>query len=530
MEIDDLLVLRHLLNRHPRYAIFGCGQCGVAILNSLRTYSLPMPMYFLDETVTRPAVAGIPVRLLTGAPKKELDAVVIGSDFHQSRMRQRIAAHFGEEFTVLDLLRSSCLPVEAKTYFQRVTTHSRATEMLFSMNVNQLGANQKARIHFIFQDPSLWPSWETLWTACLADPAVDARMIMCPRETQPLSRNLTAQPLLDFLRSRNIDPIPFDEYEMDERKPHVVVLQTPYDHSDRPKWLHADAIRAKGIRVAYVAYGLEFDESPEPGGHLDQIHYMLNVHRNAWRVFTCSRLIRQGYADFCPAGSEHVRVLGHPKFDGLHDLSRFPLPDHIRKKAGGRSIIVWQLHFPVNSYGAGKVGYHTLPFDRTVAILNILQEQNDFFLLLTHHPRFKEVSIQRGVATGPDIDAFLDQANNGTNSALYATPDYRPVLAAGDAFISEISSLLLEMIATQRPVLHVHDIPVRFNPFGRSIVSSYYTGTSPSDVRAFVEMLRSGEDALAEARRDALKNIEFFDGRAGERIKNHILAELRAGK
>ena len=531
MEIDAVLALRQLLERTPRYALYGSGKCGQELLRLIRDFAMPMPVCIMDDSPKCSALLGVPVRPSGSAQADEIDAVLLGSDVHQVRMRDRIEEFFGKEMKVLDILEPVCAGSEARTLAKLRIADIQATETLFRMSRRFPHGGQKVKIHFLVQRESLWPSWQSFWIACAADPRVEAKMIVCPEgygEGDDASFDCSRK--IDFLTGFGIQALSVEAYDITAESPHVMVLQNPYDFATRPAWLRADSLKARGIRVVYISYGLESDKAKEDGGNLDRMHYGLNTHVHAWRIFTCSEHVKAGYARLCPVGDKHVRVLGHPKFDGLYDLSKFRLPEATVAKIGGRRVVVWQLHFPVNYIGGGVAGWHTLSFGRNVEILNYLQGQDDIFLLLTHHPLFKARSVLKGAATEGEIDRFLAQASGGRNSALFDGPDYRCALAVGDAFISEISSLLIEMIATQAPVLHLQDIPVLFNQFGGGITSAYYHGTGVDDVRGFVEMLRRGEDPKATERRKALKQyVPFFDGKAGERIKEHIVSELLRG-
>ena len=117
--------------------------------------------------------------------------------------------------------------------------------------------------------------------------------------------------------------------------------------------------KRKGTRIVYIPYGIEIADTE----HARDAHFNNPVVRNAWRVFTFSERMREDYCLMCP-NSTAVKCVGHPKFDGLYHRERFPLKEEIQKRAAGRRILVWHVHFLVGTVPFAKysVAIHEPPW------------------------------------------------------------------------------------------------------------------------------------------------------------------------
>ena len=88
---------------------------------------------------------------------------------------------------------------------------------------------------------------------------------------------------------------------------------------------------------------------------------------------------------------------------------------------------------------------------------------------------------------------------------------------------------MVEAVCTGVPILYMHnkeyDEPL--TPAIQPIIGTYYQGTGFEEMKEFVVQCQQGEDPLREKRIQAFReNIPYFDGKCGERIKDHIADAL----
>ena len=523
MKLSGKKVLRSLLGGHQRYAIYGAGKCATDLLAYLLANDLPMPSVVLDDDPKNDMLLGVPVMAPRPDMRGQFDVVLLGTNTFQHDMRRRAREIFGTDTPVIDVLRDNFNTAEPA--ITEDTILNKNTDILFQMNRRDPQPNEKVKVDFLLHSAAHLSSCESILKACIADPNVQTKILVGQiNEFRGQTR----------LESLGCELQRLENCNLDSDAHHALIVLRPYP-SDFPAWMRVVChFKEHGIRCVYVSYGIEYDDSRE-SGFLKTIHFRMSLHRHAWRIYTCSPVVRRDYGRYCSAGNAHVRYLGHPKLDIIHDSSRYPLPAELKDKIAGRRIVTWQLHyFDYSRYGRGGIirsagRFHNPPFKETKRILDYLQrEQSDFFVLVTIHPLFHQRAVQEGVATQVEIDAFLARIESSENTAWYRELDYRSGLAAAEAFISEHSSLLIEMILTQKPVLYLEDIPVTHNEFGEGIISTYYKGTGLEDVIRYLDMLRRGEDSKKEDRRKALEEfIPLRDGKSGERIKDDIVRSIR---
>jgi hypothetical protein len=525
MNLSEQNILQSLMEPHQRYAIYGAGTCCVQMISRFRTMGLHPPAVILDDNPRVDTLQGIPVRAPTEQAIKGLEAVVLGSDTHQHGIRKRIAEVFDWNIPVLEILHDNLVAGEGDP--GDCSTASQNTEILYQLNRLDPAPGAKLKIYFLLNSIGHLSSCESVIHACIKEADVETKIITCPRKEYRNGAD-------DFssLAQLGCDIVPIDEYDACSDLPHVLIVMIPYQSQWFPSWMKMpNFFKERGVRCVYISYGIEYDTSTE-SGHLRKTHFKMAIHQHAWRIYTCSPLVLRDYGRYCPAGKEHVRFLGHPKIDRIYNKDDYPLSKQLQNKIGERKIITWQIHHYDCTRFEGvkkpRPGFHNIPFKETCRILRYLQkEQDTFFALVTIHPYFHHRAVSEGVASRAEVDRFLKQLNDSDNSAWCEHLDYRYALAAADAFISEHSSLLVEMTLMNKPVLYLEDIPVTHNDFGSGIVSSHYKGKGVEDVATFVDMLNRNCDDNALHRRKALeKYLPLRDGKSGERILNDIVESI----
>lgn len=112
---NDALLHAYILERLERcaletssVALFGAGVHAVYILNLMCKASaagrrMPKIAMILNDNPSEAALSGIPVALPNIEQRTRFDAVILASDYHQTRMRQRCNEVFGADLPLVDL-------------------------------------------------------------------------------------------------------------------------------------------------------------------------------------------------------------------------------------------------------------------------------------------------------------------------------------------------------------------------------------------------------------------------------------------
>lgn len=401
------------------------------------------------------------------------------------------------------------------------------SNLLFNLNRIDLKKSEKLRIHFLYIADSYWPSWESFYKSCIEDPNLDVKLIFL--DTKDTSLHTSQYEFSEsFLIKNNIDYIRYRDYFPDEEKPHVIVYQSPYNvNYDVFKKVRPDFIVKQGIRIVYIPYGIEYDVSIN-NNNLQNLQYNHLVHKLAWNNFVMHSDIKEGFYNHCQTGGSHVIVSGHPKFDCYFN-QKFDLPSDLLKKAKNRKIVAIQIHC-YNDMDCTKKGrIHSVPFEEHLKILNLLKEYKEYFFVYTIHPAYKTRNVERNFCSLDDYLSFVSDIKNSDNMYLYQG-NHQALLANADAFITENSSLMIEMAFFDKSVLYLYDVPIAKKPFAQKIADTFHHGHTWIDVQKFIENILFKKDNFLELRKKYQSDIfprSLYDGKIGFRIKERIIEKIK---
>ena len=397
---------------------------------------------------------------------------------------------------------------------------------MFNQNKILAHNNEKIRIHFLYIADSYWPSWESFYKSCIQDHRVDVKIVFLNTKDTIL---YTSQYEFSekFLHDNNIPYIEYDDYFPEEEKPHVLVYQTPYNvNYEFFKKVKPDFITQQGIRVVYVSYGIEYDLSVS-NNHIQNLHYGHMVHELSWLLFVMHKDIKDGFFKHCVRGGDHVYVSGHPKFD-CYINQKFSLPKDLIKKARGRKIIAIQIHCYNDSDCKGCKRIHSVPFNEHKKILNTIKQYKDYFFVYTIHPAYRTRNIKKGFCSLDDYLSFVSEITTSENTYLYQG-NHQSLLVNASAYITENSSLMIEMAFFNKSILYLYDVPISKKPFAEYIANTFHHGHTYKDVKEFLDNIVFKNDSLLELRKTYKANIfqdNVYNGKIGERMKEKILNKL----
>lgn len=348
----------------------------------------------------------------------------------------------------------------------------------FEYNLEQ----QKIKVYFLFHSKAFWPSWESFWEACKSDCLIEAKMIFCPVKKQGQGFSGQFDDAKQWLIDKQISFVEVDDIDFDRDKPDVLIMQTPYDEWHRYPHHHSFEFAARGIRIVYISYGLEFTESKDDIKH----QFRQPVQVFSWRIYTFCKNLLADYARFCPAGSAQVRCLGHPKFDALFEARRISMPKWLKDKINGRKVICWHPHFPCDySRKNGEKVLSTFSWAENLKILNYIKnDTKNFYIFMAHH-MFFGVFENRYQVPAEEIAAFQKQLREASNSTIWED-NYPEVLGWCDAFLGERSAVTMEMITTGKPVCYLAPCSEIYNRFGQEVINAYTCARNYEQVEEFL--------------------------------------------
>ncbi len=378
---------------------------------------------------------------------------------------------------------------------------------------------ERIRILFVMQVPSLWANWHTVYRAFAEDERFTTMVVLSPfRHEHGTLANLDAA--RDLLLQEGIPFHQWGFFDLESACPHVVFLQSPYDDT-RPAHLQTASLVAAGCRVAYIPYGLEI------GGGAANLRWQfdLDIHRSAWRIFARSSRHARMFARHCSAGNGHVVVTGHPKLDLQAPRNDNGLAARLSARIGQRRVVLWTPHFSVGSPAA----WSTFRLYGDV-IMEAVAAREDLFLLVRPHPLFFSAMRTNGFWDAAGEESFRARIEAAGNMALDETADYHDAFSLASMLLADGGSFLLEFLPTGKPVAYLHHPQGPGLNDDRDLVESYYVVRSVEDVLPVLKAGLDQGDPMRERRMAMLPEYLYkVDGRAGERIRDHVHAALLAG-
>lgn len=384
---------------------------------------------------------------------------------------------------------------------------------------------ERIEVLFMFQAGTVWASMESVYNSCIKDNRFNVKLILISETTVEKSHMVGAK---QFLDENRLSYELYEDVDFNTYNPHLVFIQFPYDAAFHTPETLSIQFKRKGIRVVYIPYGIEISDTEIAR----KDHFSSFVVENCWRLYTSCEGLKKEYSKYC-RNRRAVRVTGSPKFDGVYHKNSFPLKNEINKKANGRKIIVWKMHFPKKIKENGKIYQITPYIAEYIKFAKNLDKYQDLFFVVMAHPKMLKGVVSSDVQ-GDDslmqqVKDLFDTIKLNSNVYIDADDDYRYSFYHADAIIMDRSAVMIEAAMLNIPVLLMKNeeyseamtIPVE------DVKKCFCQGTTCEDMNNFIYDYRTGKDNMASERLDVIQNVfPFLDGKCGERILEDIVSSL----
>ncbi len=385
---------------------------------------------------------------------------------------------------------------------------------------------EKARVLFLFEVASFWPSWESVYEAFLADSRTEVRLALMTRRAIEHSQMVSAR---SFLEEKRYDYVDADGFDLESFRPHVVFMQSPYDLTFHPPALLSLSLKKKGCRVVYIPYGIEIADTVTAR----RDHFQNFVVENAWRVYASSERMAEEYRKHC-MNFRAVRALGSPKFDYWAEGTKDLLPKAVQAHAQGKKVVLWKMHFPKDIMDKGRRVMITPDLEEYLEFAGTIGRYEDVFFIFLPHPKIihgiEAYDVQGDGKLIKKTAALLALLRSQPNVLICEDDDYRPALASADAIMLDRTGTMVEAAMTGAPILFMENREYREKwtlPI-EALTASFAKGSEGGDMEKFLEAVLAGETEKYLGYRRALEqNFPPADGTCGIRIKEDILAALK---
>ena len=379
----------------------------------------------------------------------------------------------------------------------------------------------KIKAVFFLQETFVWPSFESVYEAFIADPDCEAKLVYVPFE------HVNKEPNYDDMKTYKNMGLPVihcQNYDLAVESPDIAFFLKPYDSI--PKQFYIDDVEKIVLRSVYIPYSVKWvDHKNMP--LLTRYHFQLPLQDKAWKIFDTPKDIRESYAIYGKRGGENIETVGHPRFDSILKFvkMRKEIPENWKIKTEGRKVVLWNTHFINRSKGNSDSVWATYE-SFGEKILSYFLENESLVLLWRPHPFFISGLLNSGIMTKSEIDKMKAIIGKSKNLILDTSGDYRIAFSIADALITDASGLLSEFLEVDKPILYTFNAE-QPSFVRKKLLPAFYTASTWDAILDFINIIITGEDRKMDARKDAREYLGIDPQiNIGTRVKEICVRDL----
>ncbi|MCR4691041.1 MAG: CDP-glycerol glycerophosphotransferase family protein, partial [Lachnospiraceae bacterium] len=323
------------------------------------------------------------------------------------------------------------IPVSTRAYFdylmkleELLSGDENVSEL--EMLLGEVKDKTREKIHTVFltQEPSCWPSIESVFRAAQASEDVEASLVYTPFYHVNF---LDQFDYYDDYQAMGLPVLRHYEYDLPGDSPDVVFMIKPYGNTPDPYQFRE--LETVVPRAIFVPYGMEITVDLAKTGFQYYLQY------KAWRHCAYGPIVKEYGTQYGYRKGENIVVWGHPKADLYRDLDagRDSIPEEWKTFINGRKVILWTPHhlIELDSNGTGT----WLIWGEK--ILKLAFDNPDIVFIIRPHPLMVGALINSKAMTQGRYDRIRKKIDASPNIIWDDSSDYRAAFYASDAIITD---------------------------------------------------------------------------------------------
>lgn len=378
---------------------------------------------------------------------------------------------------------------------------------------------RKLEVAFMPYKISMWDSMESIYREAMNDPDCNCYVVPIPY----YEKNDQGE-IIKFCYEGNefpgdIQTIPFEMYEFENRKPDIIYIHNPFDNYNKltmvqPRFFSENLAKYTDMLV-YVPYYVA-------GGSGTTATNVAPAYIYATRIVAQSDVFKDALVRIgVPSGK--ILSLGSPKLDAMltamnktHDI-----PPYWRYAMNNKKVFLF--NNGITNLLSVEEWYEQLEYT-----LNYFIENENVALIWRPHPLTKitlKTMRPQYLERYSILRKRLQQVENiilDTESDIYAA------VSISDGIISDYSSVMLQSIITGKPIYGLlNNKMIDSNQLYYANFSGCYFAGRDMSIPEFVEMVVRGEDPKKDERISRfVSSIVNSDGTSGQKIHYSIKHEV----
>lgn len=382
--------------------------------------------------------------------------------------------------------------------------------------------NKKIDIVFMPYNASMWNSMESVWKAAYNDEKCNCYVVPIPYYKLVSEGNGSVTQIFTYegdMMPKYVPIIDYRKFNLKKLKPDIIYVHNQYDEYNNATRIKSDYfsynLKKYTDMLVYITYGIL---GTYPVSFYKK-YYSFIATRDFDKIIVQSPIFGL-IAEKGGVEKERLMALGSPKFDALIDsLKNKKSNELFTSKFKGKTVFLWTTNLMKIINGKDQV------INEIEEVFKLIENNEYYGLIYRPHPLEFEYVKSKAPECFERYKNLLNSVNDSNNIVVDTSPSYYESFEISDALITDRSSVLIEYMATGKPVL-IYDIDLKrkyYNEKVFDIFSNYIVGEEDMTVQKFINMVENKEDKNKQKRLNALQSVlANLDGTSGEKIHSSI--------
>lgn len=291
-------------------------------------------------------------------------------------------------------------------------------------------------------------------------------------------------------------------------EPTYVFLQRPYDIHLPEKYRSGYVNRY--AKVCYVPYG--YDSTIWDSRYSYEMQFICNIYAIFVENEFYKKILNNIFKTYKCLEYKRVFNLGYPRFD-LYKNVTFDIEEKFLK------TVLWMPRWTTDS----EVEATTF-FKYKDIIIDFFKEHRELQLICRPHPLMLRNFVSCNLLTESEAEEFLNLFRTIPNFRYDIEGDYIPSFRKSDIYISDYSSLLVEELIMDKPIIYTGEF-TNFESNSKKWSQGIYKVNSEAELIERLTELISGKDVLKGKRKKIREKILNNDFMSGEKIVSALILD-----
>ncbi len=389
-------------------------------------------------------------------------------------------------------------------------------------NLIKYQVNKKTNIVFMPYNASMWNSLESIWKVANNDETCNCYVVPIPYYKLVSTSDGDTNAIFTYegnMLPKYVPIVDYKNFDLQDLNPNIIYVHNQYDDCNNATRVESKFfsynLKKYTDMLVYVTYGIL---GTYPVSFYKSFYSFIGT-RDFDKVIVQSPAFEL-IAEYSGVDKSKLLSLGSPKFDALvNSLENQQVSEYYINKFKDKTVLLWTTNLMKVINGRDNV------LDEIEEVFKLIENNSKYGLIYRPHPLELIYIKSKAPECFERYNNLLNYAKIIPNIVIDTTPSYYEAFKISDALISDRSSVLIEYMATGKPVL-IYDIGLKreyYNDNVFDIFANYIVGEDDMTIHKFIELVINKKDNNKQKRLDALKSVIVnADGSCGEKIHNNI--------